>query len=152
MKLVLRSDVGGVGKKGDVVDVADGYARNYLVPNGLAFKASPGAQAQADAMRRSRDLHDAAARTAAEDVARQLVPKVITVSARAGGEGRLFGSITVLDVVEAVQAQTGIELDRRKVHLDDPIRELGTHRVNVKLHSEVEFPVTVEVSAAAATV
>ncbi|MCU1375462.1 MAG: ribosomal protein [Actinomycetia bacterium] len=147
MKVVLRSDVSDVGKKGDVVDVADGFARNYLVPEGLAFKASDGAKAQADAMRRSRDIRDAADRSAAEDVARQLVPKVITLSARAGGEGRLFGSITTADVVEAVQAQTGIELDRRKVHLEEPIRALGTHRVSVKLHSEVEFPVTVEVSA-----
>jgi large subunit ribosomal protein L9 len=147
VKVVLRSDVSDVGKKGDVVDVADGFARNYLVPEGLAFKASDGAKAQADAMRRSRDIRDAADRSAAEDVARQLVPQVITVAARAGGEGRLFGSITAADVVAAVQAQTGVELDRRKVHLEDPIRELGTHRVNVKLHSEVEFPVTVEVSA-----
>jgi large subunit ribosomal protein L9 len=146
VKVVLRSDVSDVGKKGDVVDVADGFARNFLVPKGLAFKASPGAQAQADAMRRSRDVRDAADRSAAEDVARQLVPKVITLSARAGGEGRLFGSITAADVVEAVQTQTGIELDRRKVQLADPIREVGTHLVNVKLHTDVVFPVTVEVS------
>jgi large subunit ribosomal protein L9 len=147
VKVVLRSDVSDVGKKGDVVDVADGFARNFLVPKGLAFKASAGAQAQADAMRRSRDIRDAADRSAAEDVARQLVPKVITLAARAGGEGRLFGSITAADVVDAVQAQTGIELDRRKVQLSDPIREVGTHLVNVKLHTDVVFPVTVEVSA-----
>ena len=147
MKIVLRTDVNGLGKRGDIAVVADGYARNFLVPQGLAFKASPGAQSQADAMRRSRDIHDAADRTAAEDIARQLVPKVITIAARAGGEGKLFGSVTTIDVVEAVQAQTGLELDRRKVHLEEPIREVGTHRVNVKLHSEVEFPVTVEVSA-----
>ena len=146
MKVILRSDVDRVGKKGDIIEVADGYARNFLVPNGLAFKASEGAVAQANAMRRSRDVRDASARSAAEDVARQLVPKVITLSARAGGEGRLFGSITAADVVEAVQAQTGIELDRRKLSLE-PIREVGTHLVSVKLHSEVEFPVTVEVSA-----
>jgi large subunit ribosomal protein L9 len=147
VKVVLRSDVTDVGKKGDVVDVADGFARNFLVPGGLAFKASAGAQAQADSMRRSRDVRDAADRSAAEDVARQLVPKVITLTARAGGEGRLFGSITAADVVDAVQAQTGIELDRRKVQLADPIREVGTHLVNVKLHTDVVFPVTVEVSA-----
>ena len=147
MKVVLRSDVAQLGKKGDVIDVADGYARNYLVPRGLALKATKGAEDQATAMRRSRDVKDAAERSAAEDVARQLVPKVINVSARAGGEGKLFGSVTAMDVVEAVQAQTGIELDRRKVHLEDPIREVGTHRVTVKLHSDVEFPVTVEVAA-----
>lgn len=147
MKVILRADVDRVGKKGDIIDVADGYARNFLVPKGLAFKASEGAVAQAQAMRRSRDVKDSAARSAAEDVARQLVPQVITLSARAGGEGKLFGSITAADVVDAVQAQTGIELDRRKVTLEEPIREVGTHRVNVKLHTDVEFPVTVEVAA-----
>jgi large subunit ribosomal protein L9 len=146
VRVILRADVDRVGKKGDVLEVADGYARNFLVPRGLAFKAADGAIAQAQSMRRSRDVRDAADRSAAEDVARQLVPQVITVSGRAGAEGRLFGSITTADVVAAVQAQTGIELDRRKVHLDEPIREVGTHRVSVKLHSEVEFPVTVEVS------
>jgi large subunit ribosomal protein L9 len=150
MKVVLRSDIRDLGKKGDVLDVADGYARNFLVPRGLALKASAGAEGQATAMRRSRDVKDAAERTAGEEIARQLVPKVIAISARAGGAGKLFGSVTAHDVVEAVQAQTGIELDRRKVHVDDAIREVGTHRVTVKLHADVEFPVTLEVSAAAA--
>lgn len=147
MRVILRADVERVGKKGDVLDVADGYARNFLVPRGLALQASDGAIAQAQAMRRSRDVRDAADRTAAEEIARQLVPQVITLSARAGAGGRLFGSITTTDVVDAVQAQTGLSIDRRKVHLEEPIRDVGTHRVNVKLHSDVEFPVTVEVSA-----
>ena len=147
MRVILRSDIDQLGKKGDVLEVADGYARNFLVPRGLALKASDGAISQAQSMRRSRDVRDAADRQAAEEVARRLVPQVIAVSARAGGEGRLFGSVTTVDVVEAVEAQTGIALDRRKVHLVEPIREVGTHRVSVKLHSEVEFPVTVEVSA-----
>ena len=145
MKVILRQDVPTVGKKGDILDVADGYARNYLVPHGLAMKASQGASDQAASMRRSRDVKDARERTAAEDVARQLVPQVINLAARAGAEGKLFGSITTTDVADAVQAQTGIELDRRKMHLDEPIKELGTHRVMVRLHADVEFPVTVEV-------
>ena len=147
MKVILRADVDRVGKKGDILDVADGYARNFLVPRGLALKATSGAIDQAAAMRRARDVRDAAERSAAEDIARQLVPRVITVAARAGAEGKLFGSVTVVDVVDAVQAQTSLALDRRKVQLDEPIREVGTHRVTVKLHPEVEFPVTVEVSA-----
>ncbi|MDQ3353472.1 MAG: 50S ribosomal protein L9 [Actinomycetota bacterium] len=145
MKIILRADVANVGKRGDVLAVADGYARNFLVPRGLAMRASEGTAAQADSMRRSRDVKDAAARTAAEDIARRLVPAIIHISARAGSEGRLFGSVTTADVAEAVAVQTDLELDRRKMHLDEPIRELGTHRVLVKLHSEVEFPVTVEV-------
>ncbi|MDQ3385439.1 MAG: 50S ribosomal protein L9 [Actinomycetota bacterium] len=147
MQVVLRTDVADLGKKGDVIDVADGYARNYLVPRGLAMKASKGAAEQATVMRRSRDVKDARERGAAEEVATKLVPQVIKLTSRAGGEGKLFGSVTTTDVAEAVLAQTGIELDRRKLHLDEPIRVVGTHRVTVRLHSDVEFPVTVEVSA-----
>jgi large subunit ribosomal protein L9 len=146
VKVILRADVERVGKKGDILDVADGYARNFLVPRGLALKATSGAIDQAAAMRRARDVRDAAERSAAEDVARQLVPKVITLSARAGAEGKLFGSVTAADIAEAVQAQTGIAIDRRRIQLDEPIRDVGTHRVTAKLHSDVEFPVTVEVS------
>lgn len=146
MKVILRADVDRVGKKGDILEVADGYARNFLVPRGLALKASAGAIDQAAAMRRARDVRDASERSAAEDVARRLVPQVINVAARAGAEGRLFGSVTALDIADAVETQTGIVLDRRKVQLEEPIRDVGTHRVTVKLHSEVEFPVTVEVA------
>ncbi|HVL03965.1 MAG TPA: 50S ribosomal protein L9 [Acidimicrobiales bacterium] len=146
MEVILRADVPNVGNRGDVLTVSDGYARNYLVPRGMAMQASKGAMAQAGSMRRSRNVKDAAARSAAEDIARRLVPAVIHITARAGGEGKLFGSVTTTDVAEAVLSQTGLELDRRKMHLDEPIRELGTHRVLVKLHAEVEFPVTVEVA------
>jgi large subunit ribosomal protein L9 len=148
VKVILRSDVDGIGKKGDIVDVADGHARNFLLPRGLAMRSSKGAESQAGSMRRSRDLRDAADREAAEAVATRLVPQTFTISARAGAEGKLFGSITTADIVGAVQAQAGVELDRRKVVLDDPIREVGTHRVSVKLHSDVEFPVTLEITKA----
>jgi large subunit ribosomal protein L9 len=145
MKVVLRTDVDNLGKKGDILDVADGYARNFLIPKGRAIPATDGVVAQAAAMRKSRDIKDAKERAGAEEIARRLVPAVIRIPARAGGEGKLFGSVTATDVVEAVQAQTSIELDRRKVNLDDPIRTLGTHEVPVRLHSDVQFRVTVEV-------
>ena len=147
MKVILRADVNGVGKRGDICDVADGYARNFLVPRGLAMKASSGATSQAAAMRRSRDVKDAADRSAAEEIATKLVPTRISVTARAGTEGRLFGSITAADVVEAVASQTGIELDRRTLRMDEPIKSLGEHSVPVRLHADVEFPVTVDVVA-----
>jgi large subunit ribosomal protein L9 len=147
VKVVLRADVAQVGKKGDIVDVAAGYARNFLVPKGLAFEANGGVADQAARMRRSRDVRDATDRAAAEEVAKRLVPAVVTISVRAGGEGKLFGSVTTADVAEAVQAQTGIELDRRQLHLEEPIKALGTHLVPAKLHAEVEFPITVEVVA-----
>jgi large subunit ribosomal protein L9 len=147
MRVILRSDLVNVGKRGDICDVADGFARNYLFPKGLAIAASEGAVSQAAAMRRGRDLRDAQDRSAAEEVARALVAKVIQIRARAGSEGRLFGSVTAADVVDAVASQTGVELDRRKLHLDDPIKTLGTHSVAVRLHSDVQFPVTVDVVA-----
>jgi large subunit ribosomal protein L9 len=96
-------------------------------------------------MRRARDRRDAKDRESAETVARQLVPAVIRIPARAGPEGKLYGSVTSTDVVAAVTEQTGIELDRRRLHLEDPIRALGTHEVPVKLHADVEFRITIEV-------
>jgi large subunit ribosomal protein L9 len=146
MRIVLRSDLDNLGKRGDIREVADGYARNYLLPKGHAIVATKGVEAQAEAMRRARDLRDARDREAAELVARTLVPQVIRIPARAGADGRLFGSVTAPDVVDAVAQQSGVELDRRKLRLEEPIKSLGTHEVPVKLHSDVEFRVTVEVT------
>lgn len=148
MKVVLRADIESVGKKGDILDVADGFARNFLIPKGKAIVATTGVVSQAAAMRRSRDLRDAKDRESAEVVARTLVPAVIRIPAKAGAEGKLFGSVTAADIASAVTTQTGVELDRRKLHLDEAIKTVGTHQVVVKLHSDVEFPVTVEVTKA----
>ena len=147
MRVILRSDVKGVGNKGDVIDVSNGYGRNFLLPRGLAFTASAGAEAQAEGMRRSRDTKDAADRTAAEDVAKTLVSSPVTITARVGADEKLFGSVTAADIAEAVAAQTGVEIDRKQLHLTEPIRTVGTHLVPLKLHANVEFPVTVEVVA-----
>ncbi len=148
MRIILRSDVANVGHKGDVIEVADGYGRNFLRPRGLAMLASAGGEAQAEGMRKSRNVKDAADRGAAEELATKLVPAVITIESRASGEGKLFGSIHSAEIVAAIAAQTGIEIDRKKVHLDEPIKTAGTHVVPVKLHTEVEFPVTIEVVGA----
>lgn len=145
MRLILRDDVEGVGNKGDVVDVAAGFARNFLLPKNHAIVATKGGEAQAASMRRARDQREAAARAAAEEVATRLVPQVITVTARAGGEGRLFGSVTTAEISEAVAQQTGVDIDRRRIHLAEPIKTLGTHVIPTKLHSDVEFPITIEV-------
>lgn len=146
MKLILRSDLVGVGKRGDIVDVSDGYGRNFLLPRGLAITATDGAVDQAARMRRARDLRDASDRDAARTIASTLVPKVIAVSAKAGTEGRLFGSVTAGDLVEAIAAQTGVELDRRQLEVD-PIKTVGQHTVTAYLHSDVSFPITIEVTA-----
>lgn len=147
MKVILRLDVDGVGNAGDVLEVADGYARNYLVPKGLALRAAGGTLTQASAMQRSRDTKDNRAREAAEEIARKLVPVVVSVSARVGTGDQLYGSITTSEIADAVLAQTQIELDRRKMTLEEPIKTVGTHEVGVRLHSEVRFSLTVEVGA-----
>jgi large subunit ribosomal protein L9 len=147
MKVVLRTDLDKVGKRGDIVDVADGFARNFLLPKGHAILASAGVTAQANAMRRARDLKDAKDREGAELVARKLVPMVIRIPARAGSgdQAKLFGSITTADIAAAVEEQAKVTIDRRRLHLDEPIKSLGTHEVPVKLHSDVEFRITVDI-------
>jgi large subunit ribosomal protein L9 len=147
VKVILRADVPDVGHKGDVLDVADGYARNFLVPRGLAMKASKGALEQAESMRRARAVRDARDREAAEEVATRLTPLTIRIPARAGAEGRLFGSVTPADIADAVQSQAGIEVERRRLHLDEPIRAVGVHEVPLRLHPDVEVRLSVEVVA-----
>jgi large subunit ribosomal protein L9 len=147
MKIVLREDVETLGKKGDLLEVADGYARNYLVPRGLAMKATKGVVAQSESMRRSRDAREVRDREAAQAVADQLGAQTIQLKARAGEGGKLFGSVTAADVADAVLAQTGVELDRRKVVLAEPIRELGDAEVTVRLPADVVVAVAVAVVA-----
>jgi large subunit ribosomal protein L9 len=147
VRIVLRADVDNVGKKGDLLEVADGYARNFLIPKGHAIKATPGIESQAKAMRRSRDVRDAQEREGAEAIARDLVARQVKVTARAGTEGRLFGSVTAVDIAGAVKEQTGLDVDRRRIHIEEPIRSVGVHEVLVRLHADVEFRVTVDVTA-----
>jgi large subunit ribosomal protein L9 len=146
MRVILRSDLDRVGKRGDIIDVADGYGRNYLLPRGLAIRATEGAVDQAAKMRRARDLRDASDRESAQTIASTLVPKVIQITAKAGKEGRLFGSVTSADIVEAIESQTGIELDRKTLDVD-AIKTVGEHTVTAKLHSDVSFPIRLEVTA-----
>ena len=147
MLVILRNDLDGLGKRGDIVEVADGHARNFLFPKGHAITASEGAVEQAGRMRKARDQRDTSAREAATLIASALVPKVISVSAKAGPEGKLFGSVTAADVVDAVKAQTDIELDRRQLDVD-VIKTTGQHTVTASLHSDVSFPITIDVVAA----
>ncbi len=144
MKVILRNDLVGVGKRGDIVEVSDGHARNYLLPKGHALVATDGAVSQAKAMRRARDLRDAADRESAQTIASALVARTITITAKAGTEGKLFGSVTTGDIAQAIHAQANISIDRKKLHVEQ-IKTLGTYSVAVKLHSDVEFPVSVEV-------
>jgi large subunit ribosomal protein L9 len=147
MKVLLRSDISGVGKKGDIVDVAKGFARNFLLPTGNALVATGGVETQAASMRKSRALRDAVDRESAQEVAAVLGAATVKITARAGPEGRLFGSVTTTDIADAVEAQTGAVLDRRKIQLSEPLKSVGTHAVAIHLHAEVDAELTVEVVA-----
>lgn len=145
MKLILTSDVTDLGRKGEVVDVADGYARNFLLPKKKAIKATDGAVRTAEELRRVRDEAERKAKEEAERVATQLVGTRVVIAAQAGDEGKLYGSVGVTDVIEGIRKFTGVELERKAVRLEDPIREIGLHEVQIHLHNEVEFPITLDV-------
>lgn len=147
MKVILAADVEKLGRKGDVVVVADGYGRNYLVPKGLAMTASKGALKQAEQMRRAREELEAKDKEAAAAKVATLGASPVYISARAGEEGKLFGSVTNSDVARAIEEQLGEAIDRRHVRMDDPIRTLGSHQIEVHLHEDVNALVTVEVIA-----
>jgi large subunit ribosomal protein L9 len=147
VRIVLREDVENLGRKGDLLEVADGYARNYLVPRGLAMKATRGVVQQAEAMRRNREAREVRDRAQASELAQRLSGMRIEVKARAGEGGKLFGSVTSTDIAEAVLAQAEVELDRRKIALGDPLKELGPAEVPVQLHTDVEAVLAVEVVA-----
>ncbi len=148
MKVLLRDDVAGVGRRGDIVKVAGGFARNFLLPEGRAIVATEGVEGQAEQMRRKGDLQEAQDRGAAEAQATVLAGAVVPISARAAGGGRLFGSVGPAEVAEAILAAKGIEVDRRHVLLSEHIKETGSFDVTVELFRDVVVVVTVEVSPA----
>ena len=147
MKIILQKPVDKLGLPGDVVDVADGYARNYLMPRGLAVKATKGGVKHADSLKRAHTVRVNAAKAEAEQVAQRLIASPVTVPAHAGEEGKLFGSVTPTDVAAAIEAQTGIRVDRHDVHMDESIRSVGLHEVRVHVFAEVDPIISVEVVA-----
>ena len=149
MKIILQKEVEKLGVPGDVVTVADGYARNFLVPRGMAIPASKGAVRHAESLRRAHDTRVNKAKAEAEEFATRLAAKPIVVKARAGEDGRLFGSITTADLAEEIAGQAGETIDRRDIHLEEPIRSLGTHEVSIRLHPEVDATLSIQVEAEA---
>jgi large subunit ribosomal protein L9 len=145
MKLILTSEVSGLGNPGDVVEVKDGYGRNYLVPRGLAIGWSRGAEKQIVQIKRARGAREIRDLGQAQEVRSTVESLPVTVAARAGEGGRLFGSITAADVVDAVKAAGGPELDRRRVEMPGNIKAVGTHTATVRLHPEVVAKITLEV-------
>jgi large subunit ribosomal protein L9 len=145
MKVILQKPVDKLGAPGDVVDVADGYARNYLIPRGLAIRAEKGALRHAQSLKRAHETRTSAQKGEFEALADRLTQAPVVVLARAGEEGKLFGSVTAADVAGAVSTQVGVSIDRKDVHLDEPIRSVGTHEVRVHLFPEVDPVLTVDV-------
>jgi large subunit ribosomal protein L9 len=145
MKVILTSDVPGLGHKGDVVDVADGYARNYLVPRSLAVKATRGAMKQAEALQRAREEAVRKAREAAEVAVEALAGQRVVVAARSADEGKLFGSIGVRDIAAAIEKFTGVPIDEESIELAQPIKEIGLHEITVRPHPEVEAQLELDV-------
>lgn len=146
MKVILQKPVDKLGAPGDIVEVADGYARNYLMPRGMAVKATKGGVKHIDSLKRAHTTRTNKAKAEAEQVASRLIGTPIAVSAHAGEEGKLFGSVTASDIAEAIEKQAGIRVDRHDVHLDEPIRSVGTHEVRIHLFAEVDPVISVEVS------
>jgi large subunit ribosomal protein L9 len=147
MKVVLNADIGTLGHKGDIVDVAPGYARNYLLPRNLALQANKGVVRQAEEMRRARTERERRDRAAAESLAAAIGGLQLRVRARAGEDGQLFGSVTTADIAAALAPELGQEIDRRRINLPAAIRTLGSHEYTVHLRPDLTVAGSVEVVA-----
>jgi len=148
MKLILTQEVTGLGAPGDVVEVAGGYGRNYLVPRGLAMRWSRGAEKQIELIKRARSAREIRSSEDARATAERLSGLRVRLQTRAGSGGRLFGSISTSDIAAAVKAAGGPELDRRKIEIGNPIKTVGAHQIAVRLHPEVSATLEVEVVGA----
>ena len=147
MKVLLRADIKGIGRRGDIVQVKPGYARNFLLPKGSAVIATDATETQSAAMRKARDLRDQASRAAAEVQKGELEKATIVVAARTGANDRLFGSVTEADIVNAIRTATNISLDRHAIVMAEHLKELGKAQVKVNLFDGVIAGIEVEVVA-----
>ncbi|MYT70204.1 50S ribosomal protein L9 [Streptomyces sp. cg28] len=148
MKIILTHEVSGLGTAGDVVDVKDGYARNYLVPRGFAIRWTKGGEQDVAQIRRARKIHEIATIEQANEVKAKLEAVKVRLAVRSGDAGRLFGSVTQADVASAIETAGGPKVDKRRVELGSPIKTLGAHEATVRLHPEVSVKVNVEVVSA----
>ncbi|AVH96480.1 MULTISPECIES: 50S ribosomal protein L9 [Streptomyces] len=148
MKIILTHEVSGLGAAGDVVDVKDGYARNYLVPRGFAIRWTKGGEKDVAQIRRARKIHEIATIEQANEIKAQLEGTKVRLAVRSGDAGRLFGSVTPADIASAIKTAGGPDVDKRRVELGSPIKTLGSHQVSVRLHPEVAAKLGVEVVAA----
>jgi len=147
MKLILTREISGLGQPGDIVEVADGYGRNYLVPRGAAINWTKGAEKQIGQIKRAQDAREVRGLDHAKELKAQLEALTVRLSARAGDGGKLFGSVTQADIADAVKAAGGPLVDRKRIHLPGHIKTTGAHTVTVELHPDVVATVPVTVSA-----
>ncbi|HZD18863.1 MAG TPA: 50S ribosomal protein L9 [Actinomycetota bacterium] len=145
MKIILQKEVENLGEPGDIVEVADGYARNFLIPRGMAMQATKGALKHAERVRTLHERQVAKGLEEARSFAARLEKTPVQVASQAGEDGRLFGSVTPQQIVEALERSVGEKVDRHDIRLDEPIRSTGTHAVRVHLHPEVDAMLTVQV-------
>ncbi len=145
MKIILTQEVTGLGAPGDVVDVKDGFGRNYLLPQGLAMRWTKGGEKQVATIKRARDVREVRDLDHAAEIKGQLEGLIVSLPTRAGAGGRLFGSVTAADVAVAVKSSGGPDIDRRRIELAGPIKTTGLHTVTVKVHPEVVATVRVDV-------
>ena len=145
MKVVLLKDVKNVGKRDDILTVSDGYARNFLFPQKLAAEATPGALKEIQRKRAAQDAREAEMLAEAKNKAAALKDKVITLEVKCGEKGRLYGSVTSAEVAEALEKQHGVQVDKRKIDIGDPIRETGMRTISVWLYSGVTTPMKLDV-------
>lgn len=148
MKIILKQEVSGLGSPGDIVEVKNGYGRNYLVPQGFALPWTKGGEKQVQAIQRARKARDVRDADHAREIREQLVGVKPRITARAGTGGRLFGSITPAEIADAVERAGGPKLDKRRLELPGHIKAVGTHQVSIKLHADVEANFKVDVVAA----
>ncbi|MFJ3905167.1 50S ribosomal protein L9 [Streptomyces sp. NPDC090025] len=148
MKIILTHEVSGLGAAGDVVDVKDGYARNYLVPRGFAIRWTKGGEKDVAQIRRARKIHEIATIEQANEIKAQLEGVKVKLAVRSGDAGRLFGSVTQADIASAIKSAGGPDVDKRRVEVGSPIKTVGSHQVSVRLHADVVAKLGVEVVAA----
>ncbi|QNE76202.1 50S ribosomal protein L9 [Streptomyces finlayi] len=148
MKIILTHEVSGLGAAGDVVDVKDGYARNYLVPRGFAIRWTKGGEKDVAQIRRARKIHEISTIEQANEIKAKLESVQVRLAVRSGDAGRLFGSVTPADIASAIKAAGGPDVDKRRVELGSAIKTLGGHQVSVRLHPEVAAKLGIEVVAA----
>ena len=145
MKVVLRTDVDGLGYKGDIVSISDGYAQNKLIPQGLAYLATAGAEKEAEKMRQARELRASEEKAMAEEMASRMENETLTIAMNAGEGGKLFGSVSATDISEALSDQNNITIDKKLITIAESIKEIGTYQVDVKPHPDVEFTISLDV-------